>query len=136
MPGSAAGPSVREPEEGKCGSPASYSRSATPHCVAACSDYRSGPKLQPRVKIDALIRDRAVNNGTRPRRTRPRKRPGTSLKATMELPRGASIPTRALEPWLTLGLLASSLWSGGLPQERAIDLGFVLIKGATEDATT
>ncbi|GFH25440.1 hypothetical protein HaLaN_23397, partial [Haematococcus lacustris] len=48
--------------------------------VAACSDYCSGPKLQPRVKIDALIRDRAVNNGTRPRRTRPRKRPGTSLK--------------------------------------------------------
>ncbi|GFH23048.1 hypothetical protein HaLaN_20599, partial [Haematococcus lacustris] len=36
--------------------------------VAACSDYCSGPKLQPRVKIDALIRDRAVNNGTRPRR--------------------------------------------------------------------
>ncbi|KAJ9525616.1 hypothetical protein QJQ45_003353 [Haematococcus lacustris] len=35
--------------------------------VAACSDYRSGPKLPPRVKIDALIRDRAVNNGTRPR---------------------------------------------------------------------
>ncbi|GFH07844.1 hypothetical protein HaLaN_02705 [Haematococcus lacustris] len=27
-------------------------------------------------------------------------------------------------------------WSGGLPPERAIDLGFVRIKGATEDATT
>ncbi|GFH23788.1 hypothetical protein HaLaN_21465, partial [Haematococcus lacustris] len=36
--------------------------------VATCSDYRSGPKLPHRVKIDALIRDRAVNNGTRPRR--------------------------------------------------------------------
>ncbi|GFH28303.1 hypothetical protein HaLaN_26777, partial [Haematococcus lacustris] len=41
---------------------------AASRCVAACSDYRSGPKLPPRVKIDALIRDRAVNNGTRPRR--------------------------------------------------------------------
>ncbi|GFH28791.1 hypothetical protein HaLaN_27339 [Haematococcus lacustris] len=42
--------------------------------VAACSNYRSGPKLQPRVKIDALIRDRAIRkqwytapqNGKRP----------------------------------------------------------------------
>ncbi|GFH06892.1 hypothetical protein HaLaN_01608 [Haematococcus lacustris] len=42
--------------------------------VAACSDYRSGPKLPPRVKIDALIRDRAIRkqwytapqNGKRP----------------------------------------------------------------------
>ncbi|GFH14671.1 hypothetical protein HaLaN_10773 [Haematococcus lacustris] len=85
--------------------------------VAACSDYCSGPKLPPRVKVS------------------PKAAAMNKLVAIMELPRGASIPTRALEPWHTLGLLASSLWSGGLPPERAIDLGFVFIKGATEDAS-
>ncbi|GFH32928.1 hypothetical protein HaLaN_32226 [Haematococcus lacustris] len=59
--------------------------------VAACSDYRSGPKLPPRVKVSPKAT--AINK----------------LAATTELPRGASIPTRALEPWHTLGLLASSL---------------------------
>ncbi|GFH21773.1 hypothetical protein HaLaN_19138, partial [Haematococcus lacustris] len=59
--------------------------------VAACSDYCSGPKLPPRVKVS------------------PKAAAMNKLAAIMELPRGAFIPTRALEPWHTPGLFASSL---------------------------
>ncbi|KAJ9531560.1 hypothetical protein QJQ45_014971 [Haematococcus lacustris] len=69
--------------------------------VAACSDYRSGPKLQPRVK-----------NGKRPglsKRYRQKQQRLINLQPQWSFLVEQSIPTRALEPWHTLGLLASSL---------------------------
>ncbi|GFH25925.1 putative import inner membrane translocase subunit TIM14, partial [Haematococcus lacustris] len=83
------------------------------------------PTLKSFYKIDALIRDRAVNNGTRPRRM-------ANGQASLK---GAS--SWSVHPYPSPGAMAHSrAWSGGLPPERAIDLGFVFIKGATEDATT
>ncbi|GFH19057.1 hypothetical protein HaLaN_15945 [Haematococcus lacustris] len=55
-----------------------HAHSVTADSLAACSDYRSGPKLQPRVKVSPKAA--AMNKPA----------------AIMELPRGApSLP----EPW-------------------------------------